>query len=177
MYADRLKQIEDKCSGDYSLTEEEREFLTNAYWNGNQNDICSVLTILCYDPSPNDMPVLLDASSPTSWWVNRCDAAQAFGGLGDAGQQVLRIMLQREKTPIVRFYVFRELIDLGDELCLPFLDGSIPANASPGRRSLWIYGNFERTAITKESALDYMRILRLDKKLRHEWLLKHIENS
>ena len=86
-------------------------------------------------------------------------------------------MLARETHYIVRFYVMRELIDLEDELCLPLLDRPIPPKSSPSRRSLWIYGNFERDAISKEQALKFVAPLLQDKKGRTEWLLTHISES
>ena len=176
-FAERLAEIKERCTGDYSFTEEDREFLHNAYWNGDAVDQSNVLMTTCWEADPLDMPILLDAASPTSLWVNRCDAAQALGALGESGRRALHVMLARETHYIVRFYVMRELIDLEDELCLPLLDRPIPPKSSPSRRSLWIYGNFERDAISKEQALKFVAPLLQDKKGRTEWLLTHISES
>lgn len=176
-FTDRLAEIWDRCKAEYTITPDEREFVHNAYWNGSQTDTSSVLDILCWSPDPQDLPVLLDASSPSSWWVHRCNAAQAFGGLDEAGRRALLVMHSRETHPIVRFWIMRELVDLGDDICLSLLDGPIPSRSSPGQRALWIYGNFQRGELSKEKALKYLQILMSDPKRRTGWLLKHIEDA
>ncbi len=175
-FAEQLSELQNRCSGGYTFSKDDRSLLHNAYWNGNTTEIFTVLELICYEPESEDLPVLLDASSPGSLWVCRCDAAQALGGLGEEGARILRVMMARETHPVVRFYVLRELIDLADESVAPFLDRSIPPNGSPSRRSLWIFGNFERGTITKEKALGYMTNLLLDPKRRHEWLKDHINS-
>lgn len=176
-FAEQLSELKQRSAGHYTFTKDDRSLLHNAYWNGNTTEIFTVLELICYEPESEDLPVLLDASSPGSLWVCRCDAAHALGGLGEEGARILRVMMARETHPVVRFYVLRELIDLEDVYVQPFLDGPIPSNGSPGRRSLWIFGNFERGTITKEKALGYMAILLLDPKRRHEWLRDHIDDS
>ena len=176
-FAEQLAELHDRCAGDYSLIEQDRALMHNAYWNGNTADIFSVLGLMCFEPRSDDLPILLDASSPGSLWVCRCDAAQALGGLGEEGARILRLMMVRETHYIVRFYVLRELIDMDDDSVDNFLTGKIPANGSPGRRSLWIFGNFERGNITKEKGLGYMRNLLQDPIRRHEWLRDHIEQA
>ena len=173
-FAAPLAELRDRCDGNYSLTEDDRSLLHNAYWAGNDLQISVVLELMCLEPDPLDLPVLLDASSPGSLWVHRCDAAQALGGLGEEGRGILRIMHGRETHPIVRFYIHRELIDLEDESMNALLDGPIPANSSPRRRKLWIYGNFERGEISKNKALKYLDKLLQDRKRRAEWLRDHI---
>lgn len=172
-FAEQLSEIQGRCFGKYSLSVDDRSLIHNAYWNGNAAEISVVLEIMCFDPDDSDMPILLDASSPGSLWIHRCDAAQAMSGLDD-GAKILRIMLERETHPVVRFYVMRELIDLDDEVVNSLLNGPIPANGSPIRRSLWIYGNFERGELTKEAALKYLFKLLQDKRRRAEWLHDHI---
>ena len=83
-------------------------------------------------------------------------------------------MSSRETHPIVRFYVHRELIDLEDESMNALLDGPIPANSSPRRRKLWIYGNFERGDITSDQALKYLAKLLDDPRRQSEWLWHHL---
>ena len=175
-FADPLRELQDRCEGTYCLTADDRTLLHNAYWSGNATEISVVLEIMCFDPVELDLPVLLDASSPGSLWINRCDAAQALGGMED-GARILRIMLERETHPVVKFYVTRELIDLEDDMVTPLLDGPIPSNGSPIRRKLWIYGNFERGELTKELALKYMVKLLQDKKRRADWLRDHVVGS
>lgn len=176
-FAEQLAEIQSRCSGNYSLSEDERTLVQNAYWNGNAAEICSVLEIMCYEPDSSDLPMLLDASSPGSWYVHRCDAAQALGGLGDEGAAILRIMAAREKHPLVKFYVLRELIDLEDESITSLLDGPIPPNSSPGRRSLWVYGNFERGDLTVDKALSKIETLLEDPKRKHDWLRDHLSTG
>ncbi len=175
-FADQLSELQNRCSGNYTFSKDDRTLLHSAYWNGNTTEIFTVLELICYEPQSEDLPILLDASSPGSLWVCRCDAAQALGGLGDEGARILRVMMIRETHPVVRFYVLRELIDLEDESVEPFLNDPIPGNDSPSRRSLWIFGNFERGNITKERALNFMKILLLDPKRRHDWLRDHINS-
>ena len=172
-FADSLADIQSRCSGTYSLSSDERATIHNAYWSGDAAEISSVLEIMCFDPDASDLPMLLDASSPGSLWIHRCDAAQALSGLED-GAKILRIMLERETHPVVKFYVMRELIDLGDEAVASLLDGPIPSNGSPIRRSLWIYGNFERGSIDGDKAMGFMSKLLEDPKRRHEWLKDHL---
>jgi hypothetical protein len=86
-FAVQLSEIQDRCKDQYSLTEDERTLIHNAYWNGNDSDISSVLEIMCFDPDPSDVPVLLDASSPGSMWVHRCDAAQVLADSVKKAQQ------------------------------------------------------------------------------------------
>ena len=172
-FAESLSDLRDRITGEYSLSADERELIHNAYWNGNPVEISTVLEIMCLEPDASDLPMLLDASSPGSLWIHRCDAAQALNGL-EEGVRILRLMLERETHPVVRFYVMRELIDLEDETATSLLDGPIPAIGSPSRRSLWIYGNFERDSLTKERALILIKRLLEDPKRRHEWLRNHI---
>ena len=176
-FAKPLAEIQSRCTGNYSISEDERTLVHNAYWNGNAAEICSVLEIMCYEPDSSDLPMLLDASSPGSWYVHRCDAAQALGGLGDEGAAILRIMAGREKHPLVKFYVLRELIDLEDESVTSLLDMPIPSNSSPGKRSLWVYGNYERGELTGEEALAKISRLLEDPKRRHDWLWDHLQSS
>ncbi len=174
--SNRIKEISDLCDGEHSITEEERQFLHHAYWHGDKADISGVLELMCYDPDASDLPILLDAVSPGTWWVHRCDAAQALGELGEEGGQVLKIMIGRETHPVVRFWIMRELIDQEDESCLPFLDGKIPPTSSPYQRSLWIYGNFERENLSSEEALRYGEKLFNHPNRRHRWLQDHIQS-
>lgn len=176
-FAEQLTELQERCDGEYSFTEEDRVMLHNAYWNGSAATHSWVLELICYDPSDEDMPVLLDASSPTSDWVLRCSAAEALGQLDQTGAPVLRLMLSRETHYTARFYILRELIDLEDEVSLPFLDGPIPPNSSPSRRSLWIYGNFEREELTKDKALSLGAKLFEHRKGFHNWLRDHLEAS
>ena len=175
-FAEPLSELHAKCHGNCSLTPDDRILIHNAYWNGNTSEISTVLEIMCFDPNAQDLPMLLDASSPGSIWIHRCDAAQAFGGLGDEGRAILRIMLGRETHPVVRFYVMRELIDLEDEAADSLLNGPIPGNTSPIQRSLWIYGNFERGEIDAEQGLGFMTKLLDDPKRRHDWLRDHLSS-
>ena len=163
-----------KCHGDYSLTEDDRSLLHNAYWAGNDPQISVVLELLCFQPDPQDLPILLDASSPGSLWIHRCDAAQALGGLGEEGRGILRIMSGRETHPIVRFYVHRELIDLEDESMNALLDSAIPPNSSPNRRCLWLYGNLERGTVSPKQVFKYLILLLKDGTGRADWLRDHI---
>lgn len=172
-YTESLLQILDRCEGSFSLSEDERTTVHNAYWNSNLEDIGYALQIICFEPSPLDMPILLDASSPGSLWIHRCDSAEALSGLAD-GRAVLRIMKQRETHPVVKFYIDRELIDLQDECMNLLLDGPIPPIDSPNRRNLWIYGRFERDQISSTLALKYLAPLLKDPKRRSEWLRDHI---
>jgi hypothetical protein len=130
-----------------------------------------------FDPDSSDLPMLLDASSPSALDLHRIYAAEALGSLGDEGTKVLRIMQEREKHLLVRFYVIRELIDLEDESVEAFLNGPMPPNSSPNRRSLWIYGNFESGELTTEQALKRISKLMQDPKRRHDWLKDHIQQS
>ena len=173
-FAAPLAELRDRCAGKYSLTEDDRSLLHNAYWAGNDPQISVVLELLCFQPDPQDLPVLLDASSPGSLWVHRCDAAQALGGLGEEGARALRLMYLRDTHPTVRFYIFRELIDLEEEFCMTLLDGPIPPVSSPNKRSLWIYGNFERGENSVEQSLKYLSKLLQDRKRRHDWLRDHL---
>jgi hypothetical protein len=86
-------------------------------------------------------------------------------------------MAGRERHPLVRFYVERELIDLEDVTMNPLLDGPIPPNSSPNRRKLWIYGNFQREELSHEEAIGYMTKLLEDPNRRSEWLRDHIQGS
>lgn len=176
-FFDRLREIKDLCKEGYEFTQDDRDTLHNAYWKGDQLDSGVAVEILSWHPEPEDMPVLLDASSPSSPMVHRCDAAQALGCLELEGASVLRLMLLREKHPLVRFYAVRELIDLEDDVCLPLLDGPIPPNASPNRRSLWIYGNYQRGTISGDMAIKFGEVLSQHKWRYHAWLIDHIQQS
>jgi hypothetical protein len=173
-FANSLAQIQAQCKGNYFLTKDDRALIHQAYWNGNEMDISSVLEIMCFDPDVSDVPILLDASSPGSLWVHRCDAAQALGGLGDEGARILQLMQVRETHPIVQFYVLRELIDLGDSSVELFLASPIPPTSSPNRRSLWIFGNYNRGSISREKALRFLARITPDSNDRHDWLRDHI---
>ena len=174
-FAESLAEIQGRCFGKYSLSDDDRALIHNAYWSGNAAEISAVLEIMCFDPDDSDMPMLLDASSPGSLWIHRCDAAQAMSGLDD-GAKILQIMLERETHTVVRFYVLRELIDLDDDSVTSLLDCPIPGNGSPIQRSLWIYGNFERESISSHQAMKFLTKLMDDPKRRHEWLRDHIEH-
>jgi hypothetical protein len=176
-FAEPLHELQDRCQGTFCITSDDRALLHNAYWNGNQFEISTVLEVMCFEPDPADLPILLDASSPGSLWVHRCDAAQVFGGLEEEGRAILRIMLGRETHPIARFYVMRELIDLEDESMASLLVGPIPPVTSPNLRSLWVYGNFEQEALGKERALRLIDRLMEIAPRRHNWLNDHILGS
>lgn len=176
-FSGRLMEIEARCKGDYCFTDEDRQFLHAAYWARDETAKSWVLQILCWEPDLLDMPVLLDGASLKAWWVTRCDAAQAFEGLGEVGRLALRDMLARETHSVARFYILRELIDLKDEICLPFLVGPVPSQRTPIKRETWIYGNFEQGKLNKEQALKYLECLMHDRKRRFEWLRNHIMAS
>ncbi|MEI8282019.1 MAG: hypothetical protein WCG75_06425 [Armatimonadota bacterium] len=174
-FAEPLNDLKHRIKNEnYSLTDEDHTLLHNAYWDGHEDSISVALTIICRKPDPAEMHILLDACSPGSDWIERCDAAQAFSGLGEEGRKMLHIMLGREKHFKVRFYVQRELIDIRDESMNPLLDGPIPPNSSPGQRSLWVYGNYERGDLSADEALAKISKLLEDPKRRHEWLRDHV---
>lgn len=176
-FADQLSDLDKRCTGNYTFSEDDRALLHNAYWSGNIIDIFSALDLICYDPTAEDMPVLLDASSPGSIWTCRCTAAQALSGLGEEGATVLRVMKARETHPTVRFYVLRELIEMGDPCMDEFLDKPIPSISSPNQRALWIFGKFESGEVSRAKADFYLSALLRQDDRRHNWLLDHIKTA
>jgi hypothetical protein len=176
-FAEQLSELDKRCNGDYALSEDDRALIHTAYWNGNMIDIFSALDLICYEPKAEDMPVLLDASSPGSIWTCRCTAAQALTGLGKQGATVLRVMKARETHPTVRFYVLRELIEMGDPCMDEFLNKPIPPVSSPNHRALWIFGKFENGALSKDKAEFFLTALLSEDPRRHNWLRDHIDDS
>lgn len=174
LYREKLSDILDRCREAGRLTKDQRIYVHDAYWNGNRDEISWSLEALSLDPKPEDMPILMDASSPGSWWVHRCDVAEALSHLKKEGPPYLKIMLARESHYCARFWICRALIDLGDDSLDPFLDGPIPPNSSPFKRSLWIYGNFEFGNLTKEEALSYLAKLLENPRSRETWLRDHL---
>ena len=102
-FAERISELKEKCTGDFVFTEDDRTLLHNAYWTGGVIVSMMALEMIAYEPGHEDLPILLDASSPSSAVVCRVYAAEALGGLGDQGAGVLRLMMEREKHPLVRF--------------------------------------------------------------------------
>lgn len=177
LYREKLSEIVDHCRETGRLTRDQRIYVHDAYWNGTKDEITFALEALAVDPKPLDMPILMDASAPGTWWVHRCNVAEALSHLKKEGPPYLKIMLARETHYCARFWIGRALIDLGDASLDSFLDGPIPPNSSPFQRSLWIYGNFEFGNLTKEESLGYLTKLLEDPKRREEWLRDHIVNQ
>ncbi|MBI1333405.1 MAG: hypothetical protein GC165_11060 [Armatimonadetes bacterium] len=171
---DRLQTLLDSVRAGRALRADDRDYIHNAYWSGDKNETILAVDILAASPKPLDLPVLLDASSLENWWVMRCGVADALSQLRKEGPGLLAIMRAKETHPVVRFYIERALIDLDDPSMGEFLEGPIPPNSAPYRRSLWVYGNFQRGWIERDQALGYVSRLLEDPRRRFDWIRDYV---